>query len=944
MELDIAKKKALALATAKFKLNKVNQQSALTELASGPQPIKREPAQFGVSGKRPSKAQKPDALGFYQEHVPNALMVSKDEVDLTKGAPVGLRAGYDFLPTMSDKALALKSKFGEDNVKSLNVAGNPSLLYKDEGKWRFFDLPFGVEFADVTSDLAGDVAPTVASIAAAIPAAVTTPIGMAAAGGVANFAVGSMQDYAARKAFGIEANKMEIAKRRGVDSVLSGGMDYGLMKGVGALAKGVLRKEGVDLATQQLKAIEDKIKLPAVMKQGEDGVSKVTESAEIYKDGTAAKFLEGVRDQVNWQFTGEQVDPEPIKKFTADIIKLKIAEAEKLEKSASAALEAINKKRASMVNIPEATKLAKKEAAEVFNKIVQKEVDKVAIPSVSPAKIGKKLQDLVSENYVKVEANKIKKYENAFELLKDQKVGGFEVRRIFQNQTKGSVVDAEDEIISMLASPAVKMSDAVTVKLADVMDGELSFRNLNDIIRVVESKSGVSKTGKNVNEAAYSTLTNELKGLRDEVLDRSGPDAKAAFEDAQNYMKDVVVKYRQGGVGTAIKTEAGETYKDAINAAYTGQKPVLPTRLTDPSSVISKALSSPTEVKNFIRATDESLEAKVLMRSEFLASKGIVKGQPIRKGDLNFTRDEIDIIDVLWPKKERGGYNRKYQTLKKIQKLASEEDEFIDGLTSETISKLVSQNTDVAEREILKLATEEKLLREKQKKITSNFLVKMWGNGEIPLPTNQTTMETFMGGIRKSKQSEQEAFFGTLKEAGKNEMFERAVVNDLVARSKAASDYPQMGSAGSVMWDQKAMSNILKKEKQFLSRFLGKDKYENLVKWNNALKWVSTKSKEERGIGLSATTDLGKVKLFINNLAGSVANRFKAALIHTQLKSPIPLRIVMSPEQHDKWMERIIQSTFITDQGVEAIINESEADPEFKAWATEFYKDAATSN
>jgi hypothetical protein len=48
----------------------------------------------------------------------------------------------------------------------------------------------------------------------------------------------------------------------------------------------------------------------------------------------------------------------------------------------------------------------------------------------------------------------------------------------------------------------------------------------------------------------------------------------------------------------------------------------------------------------------------------------------------------------------------------------------------------------------------------------------------------------------------------------------------------------------------------------------------------------------------------------------------------------------MSPEQYNKWIERVIQSTFVTGQGVEAIMNEAEADPAFKSWATEFYKDA----
>ena len=945
-QINIAKKKALALAEAKFKFKKTNQQSSMAKLAVGPKAKEREPTQFGVSGKRNKKAEKPDELKFYKDHLPSALMVGDDEIDLSSGAPVGLRAGYDFLPTMSDKVNALKNKFGEENVRSLNISGNQNLMYKNKGKWKFFDLPFGVEFADVTSDLVGDIAPTLASVAAALPAAVSTPAGMAFAGAVAGGAVGSAQDIAARKAFGLEVKAAEVARRRSIEAVLSGGMDYGAMKAIGFVAGSVLRREGMDEAAQQLKLVEDQVKLPSIVREGEDGISQIVNSAELYKDGTAAKFLEGVRDQVNWQFVGDPVNPEPIiNKFTDDIINSKLGELNKISKSVDSTLDAIDKLKAKTPGGSNVfnKKNAKKEATEVFNNLLLKETNKVAVLPESPAKLGKKLQDLVSSGYVDSEVTKKSKYNKAYDLLKDETVYGREISKIFEKQTKNAIVDAENEIISMLANPAVKMSGAAVNKLEDVANSQLSFKTLNDIIRIAESKSGAAKMGANVNEAAYAALTNDLKKLRQKVLNKSSKEGREAFEDAQSYLKDVVLKYRQGAIGSAIKTEAGSNYSEAIGLAMSNKQIKLPNRLEDPTKVILKSISNTTEAKNFLRATNNSLEARNLMRTEFLSSKGIVKDQPINKSAFDFSRQEIDVIDVLWPKKEKGGYNRKYQTLKKIQKLAETGDDFIEGLTAESIDKLSTQNTEIIEREILKLTQKEKDLRKKQTKITSNFLVKMWNKGEIPLPTNQTTMETFMSGIRSSDFREQQSFSELLKNEGKEEMFKRAVVNDLMLRVKSKSKNKQMASKGVTMWDQNSMKNTLNSERQFLLNFLGKSEYDNLVKWNNALSWVSTSKRAGPGIRVGAASGAGeKPNFFFSNLVEPIANRFKSAIIYTQLKNPIPFKILVNPEKHDKWMEKIIQSTFITDQGIEAIMNESKSDPEFKAWATEFYKDAVS--
>lgn len=943
--IEIAKQKALALASAKFKLKQKDQQFSMNELASGPAIKPRAETQFGVRGTRTQKAQKTDELSFYKEHLPKALMVNEDEIDLTSGAPVGLRAGYDFLPTMSDKRQALSNKFGEENVKALNISGEQNLLYKDEGKWKFFDLPFGVEFADVTSDLAGDVAPTVASIAAVIPAIVSTPAGMAVAGSLAYGGVGSLQDYAARKAFGLEAEKMEIAKRRGLETALGAGLDWGLMKGAGMLARGVLRKEGMDIAAQQLKAVEDKIKLPIVMKEGEEGVQKVMDAANIYKDGTAAKFLEGVRDQVNWQFTGETVDPEPvINKFAQQQVKGLLDDLDKLNKSVN---EVAEKKAVIDAGIPDsmlAKSNAKKEAKDMFNQMYMKEAKKVAVKGKTPYDLGREVQGEIGKTYIDVNLKNQAKQSLKNKLLADATVSGNELGRVFSQYASKSILNESGDIISTLASPAQRMAGVADLKLSDIVDQDISFSNFEEVIRLISDKAQDANVNKSASANSYKTLRDNLLKLRDKVVSKSSPEAQNAFKDASDYFQDVVLKYREGSVGTAIKAEKGEHWNQSIALAASGKKAPMPKLVTDPSKVIGKAISNKTEIANTLRATNNSPVVLNAMRTEFLASRGIVKDSPIPKDAFNFSRQDIDVIDALWPKTEKGGVNRKYQTLNKIKNLADKEEGFVESMTNEALEKLKNENTYKAEQEILSLTKNEKELKDKQKKLSSNYLIKMWGSGKVPLPDNQTTMETFISGIRSASPLDQSKFLKSLEEGGKKDMFERAVINDLVKRVQSTSPQLELGSKGQVMWDHKTMKKALSGNEEYYKRFLGKDKYDNLVKWNNALKWSSVAGRPVGGVRIGFTKGAGEgpPNWYMSNIHIPVANRFKSAIVAAQLKSPIPARVLLSPESHDKWMERVIRWTFISDQGIEAIMNEAENDPEFKEWATGFYRDAFT--
>ena len=161
MDYNLDQKRAIAKAKAKLAVQKRNE--ALSSLAAGPpvvreEPIKQSYANVGGMPVVQSKGKKlirEDAKTFYARKIPEALGVSEDKFNPDKGVPFGLRARMDALPTQSDRMAVLRSKYGEENVKSFNLNGADSIVFKHEDEWRMAD-PIGFEFADFTADIAGD--------------------------------------------------------------------------------------------------------------------------------------------------------------------------------------------------------------------------------------------------------------------------------------------------------------------------------------------------------------------------------------------------------------------------------------------------------------------------------------------------------------------------------------------------------------------------------------------------------------------------------------------------------------------------------------------------------------------------------------------------------------------------------------------------------------------
>jgi len=200
-------------------------------------------------------------------------------------------------------------------------------------------------------------------------------------------------------------------------------------------------------------------------------------------------------------------------------------------------------------------------------------------------------------------------------------------------------------------------------------------------------------------------------------------------------------------------------------------------------------------------------------------------------------------------------------------------------------------------------------------------------------------METFISGIQKADQAQQSTFIKKLKEEGKGEMLAQSVIYDLVTRAGHGTADAIKGVGGSTLWNRAKMDSNLKSQKQFLIRALGKDRYENLVRWNQSLKWLEGKALPDEIRGSATTTTKGKVAAYFSNLPAAVATRFKSAMLYSQLNNPLSFKIVKSAEDYDKIMNRVVMNTLISKDGIQAIASEAENDPEFKAKMAEFYSE-----
>ena len=931
--------------------------------------VARKPPRRGrKTGEQAAKRDKYSSEAWYSERIPKALGVPQDQFEYEKGLPASKRLTYSVLSDMSARRAYLNNEYGAENVKALNVGGDPSLLYKEPStnKWRMADS-MTFELADFTADLAGEGIPTALGVASGLATTIlTSPAGLLTAGTgpvVAGAAVGSTVEAAAKTAmetFVRSANDIptemdKIGIRNAKEAALNAAIDVATFK-MGRFAKAFVGPKGAGLAAQEIEELSklSGMEMPTFLKQGEEQIANAQRIASKFPDSTVAKFYEDTRSAIgnlveSEVHGGTQLKDEVIEfvnrksyknmtdMYTSDIIKI-----EGSLKELSEGKDLIGK---SIQNT--AKKDIEKKFKELSDQDLKNRLKNVQLKTqISVEKEGVGLQKIIANKYINERADLRNMYDKAYSELDNTYLDVSDLKEVFSKSKNRAILNEDDDVISILAPTGLTTSGQAEKSLGgleaksgiddliNLQDTRIGFRQLNELIQKVRSKAGYSATGTNVDQSSYRRLAEDLSALRDQVLSRAPKSGRDAFNAAETKFKSVDIRYQEPDIARVIEPHKGQGYGQAINAKVAGKRVKIPDLKKGGTEVVSAALQSPKKAKDFLNVAGNTLEAKKMLRKVFLEEKGLVAGT-IDKKALNFSSKERDLVKVLWGEKN---WKRKMATFNSLKKESDAQSDYIEGLTNETYNRLMIEGEEKAQNEIQKIAIKEVKAKKELNDLNKNVMVKLMAQGKVPLPENQITMDSFSEALLKSNPSDLKGFMGQLNNSPiQMEAFKQSILGNLVNKAGRNSDASQIGRYDYRLWNPESMDGLISKNQNSLNLIFGKESVDKIKSYNSALKRFSTKELEPRGRASAAGSMAGRISIFMSDVGGAFKDRFSKILLASHLKSPIPLQKIKSRAEYEQFMEKSIRNVFIGSNTIQMLMQDADVDPEFRKELTRMY-------
>ena len=75
----------------------------------------------------------------------------------------------------------------------------------------------------------------------------------------------------------------------------------------------------------------------------------------------------------------------------------------------------------------------------------------------------------------------------------------------------------------------------------------------------------------------------------------------------------------------------------------------------------------------------------------------------------------------------------------------------------------------------------------------------------------------------------------------------------------------------------------------------------------------------------------------MSDVGGAFKDRFSKLLLASHLKSPIPFKKIKSRAEYEQFMEKSIRNIFIGSNGIQMLMQDADADPEFRKELTRMY-------
>ena len=875
-----------------------------------------------------------------------ALGVGVKDVDTKNGIPQSQRAVLSGLRDDASRFAYLAKEYGQDKVEVLNIAGKEEFAIQGkDGKWRMTDPKGVIEFADFTSDIAGEIIPTTTGIVTGTAAFFSGygTLTTAFAANAAEATVGAAQDAFVRGLAGVEIDPLEIAKRRSTNMVIGTGAEIATLGFIQNAPKLFVARSGADNATKSAQFLNAQTgkKLPTQMYLGEQTMARIQEVAQKYPNSPTAQLWEDLRTKIGQAvdqeigapaFTAEQSDT-VIQKSLERIAREQSGELDRL-KSRLSDIGAQQKVAVEKGRGPGLSEKAKQDAQQVFNaERKRKAKDLIALNEVPTRAVGDGLQADLFKKYLRVDAQKKQLYNEAYDAVGDARVSSLDIGEAYEAIVSEGIEDFDGEIINALSDVASRKGLKSAQELGEIGEIEVPFRVLNELIQSVNRRAKFGVTGAGPEANKFRTLSSKLQTLRDEVLE-SRPDAKPAFDRAQQFYREEFLRYTDGLGGDILKLPRGQSFSESINAFSRDQVTIpMPRFKNDGISVVQRALRSPSDVDEIIKLSQTPNETRQFLRQAWLQKQGLTADGGLPKSAFDLSDEQKEIVRALWPQKNAAGKNVKLETFSQMRNFASKEKEYIDGITRDTFQKLMQSNTEISEKELMKLAAEELSVKESFAKLQKSAIQKMVSKGALE-GTAKDNIRILMDTIDSLdfKQIKEVKRLLIAKDPANEELLRNSMVSHILKKANKGADDAQVGRYGFQLWNPTKMENILKKDEAKLSILLGDEKYKLLGDWNDALKTISIPRTVadtgdlRAGLATSGTGASG----YISGITDWARNAWTNTMLSVSLKAPTQ-KILMDPKSYDNMISYLMNVSVPSVSGLGALTQQMEDSPEVSA-------------
>ena len=849
------------------------------------------------------------------KYMARSLGLKDSEVDVTQGMGFGGRFTLGFQSTEKDKFKELEDRYGRENIKGIEVGGKQKLLYRDEnetgGKFRAVDEE-GLSLSDFFADTAGAALPIAGAVgAAALTGGTSIPL-MAGAAALGGFTAGVGQDTAVRAASGEDLQLGESFKRRGIEAAI--GVPIDLVTGVGGkLLTRSLSKRAVDKTTGSvLKAIDDvnlkysddggRIEATTAMGIGEDAAKK--ESTRAGFGGAPHKQLENIRirsGQIRDVMRGKQAPKDiesAFKGYVDDVNEqLNVMRTSK-DKAVVEMADIIDKKIAN-----NAGRLKPKTAA------LQSQRGNDIQGAIQDA-VARKGKDGKVAGGVEFERGKL--YDAAYGATQGAQVSLPSLEATIQSSLKDMNLptDMAGDVIELLGERVGKNSAQVVDDLTR-MHGKgsaLTVQQVDDYLQQIAKDAKLNKTGNlTVTERHARTLHENVKALRNEVIDEQAPAARPLFESADTHYREKVLPARELDVDKILSTEA--------SGAYSNQG----------EQVIDAALNSTRAVKQILEVTGNDSAVRKTMRDAYL--------ERISANPQNLSWDD-DIVTALWS-------SGKVKSLRKAQAILKGRSSAMSAKTEAAFNKAMSAMDDTSRNKALGELSKANKADEELAKSLKKRLVRAVREDKIEI--NSKNAGEFVDTMSNSSAAEIKAFYEAL-ESGKRggiesrQAFQQAAFDRLQSITKGSS--PQRaGRHSEALWTPELMDAQLKgASRDRWEALLGKDQVKDLMDLNTIIRSASEPKVAAGEIGARTGGSIGQGGFTPYVLvSGSIPKWAWRKVLNVAYGSKMlkPLVKALDPENvtfDDALFKKIMPAMIGTRRGAKALGDEMDSDPEFEAF------------